>query len=115
MAEQISLAHLEKKAERINRDFELDIEIDRLSGSYRAVVNKQSRNLTPLTTKRELWHMLDCFEEGLELGIKIARERNKLKLQGCITGRTASDKPNYTETERRHMQDGRPRTESDGQ
>jgi hypothetical protein len=105
---EYTLATLEKKAERINREFGTDIEIERYNGAYRAVMNKQSKNLTCLTTKKELWYMLDALEEGIYIG------QNSFKkhiICGVVTGRTVQDKPNFREEEKT---DGGQRTEGDG-
>jgi hypothetical protein len=105
---EYTLATLEKKADRINKEFGTDIEIERYNGAYRAVMNKQSKNLTCLTTKRDLWYMLDALEEGIYIG---QNSFKKVLLQGTVTGRSVQDKPNFREEEKT---DGRPRTEGAG-
>jgi hypothetical protein len=89
MAERISLAQVERKASNINRDFGTDIEIESYNGAYRACVNKGSKNLTPLMTKRDLWTALDMVEEGIWLGLKRAeqldKERVKEKLKALFS------------------------------
>lgn len=119
MAKQISLSILERKASVINRDFGTDIEVERFNGAYRACCNKGSKNLTPLTTKNNLWAMLDALEEGLHLGVKLQKEKDRLaadafnkssEILGCMTGRTSSNKSNIKEIDK----DGRQGTDCTG-